>query len=256
MKGELSFEAMPFNAYNGFRRPTSKHSEFEAAAVNFETTRVASGSGNLNIFALSRVIPNDADYRKHIPLNFRLDAKKLVGEVAQDLSSRGKAAHFLTDLAHWGIVGIEIAADAGVLAIASPLLGVAASYMALGMPYLEAAEKIAAEWSATGFSRGVVMGADKRKATLLKDYFGSDYFPRNDAFPRGRDIAIANYSIGLRVGYVQGRVLAPNQRTIFWRDLGRRMGDQSYRGPKARWGRRDWIDWYVSSAAVFKRDHL
>jgi hypothetical protein len=91
------------------------------------------------------------------------------------------------------------------------------------MPYLAAAEKIAAEWSATGFSRGGVMGADKRKATLLKDYFGSDYFPRNDAFPRGRDIAIANYSIGLRVDYVQGRVLAPNQRTIFWHDLGLRM---------------------------------
>ena len=256
MNGGLNFEAMPIERYDGFRTRTSERSDFEAGVAVFETTtRVAPGSKSVNVFALSRAIPNDPDYRKHVPLNYRLNAKKIVGEVAQDLSSRGESAHFWTDLVHWGIVGVEIFAEAGILAIASPILAAAASLMALGLPYLAAAEEIATNWSATGFSRGVVMGADGRRAKLVKEYFGSDY-PPNYPFPRGRDIAIANYQMGLLVGYVQGRVLVPNQRAIFWRDLGRRMGDQSYRGPVARWARRDWIDWYVSSAAVFRRDHL
>ena len=100
------------------------------------------------------------------------------------------------------------------------------------------------------------MGADKRRANMVKDYFGNDYFPPNPMFPRGRSIAIANYRLGLLAGYVQGRLLSPNQRAIFWRDLGHRMGDQSYRGSPTQWTRRDWIDSYVSAAAVFRRDHL
>jgi hypothetical protein len=211
-------------------------------------------------FALASVIPDDPNYRKYIPINYKLNAKEIVGEVAQDLSSRGKSAHFLVELAHWGLVGAEISAEASTLvaglAIAGPILGLVSVGLALGAPYYEAGEKIAADWSATGFSRGVVMGADKRRAHLVKDYFGNDYFPPKPEFPRGRSIAIANYKMGLLVGYVNGRALSKNQRAIFWRDLGHRMGDQSYRGPNSRWGRSEWIDWYVTAAFVFRRDHL
>jgi hypothetical protein len=211
-------------------------------------------------FALASVIPDDPNYQKYIPINYRLNAKKIVGEVAQDLSSRGKSAHFWVELAHGGLVAAEIFGEAFTLvaglAIAGPILGLVATGLALGAPYYEAGEKIASNWSATGFSRGVVIGADKRRAHLVKDYFGNDYFPPNPAFPRGRSIAIGNYKMGLLVGYVNGRALSENQRAIFWRDLGHRMGDQSYRGPNSRWGRREWIDWYVTAAAVFRRDHL
>ena len=156
------------------------------------------------------MIPDDPDYRKHIPLNYRLNAKKLVGEVAQDLSSRGKSAHFWIELAHWGIVLAEMFELAGALAIASPILGTILTFLALGEPYRELAEEIAAEWSGRGFSRGVVMGADGRSAKLLKEYFGSDYIPPYSGFPRGRAIAMANYRMGLLVGYALGRVLCPN----------------------------------------------
>jgi hypothetical protein len=213
-------------------------------------------------FALVRSIPDDPDYRKHVPINYRLNAKKIVGEVAQDLSSKGKSAHFWVELTHLGLVAAEIFAEASLLvaglAIGAPVLALAAVFLALGAPYYEAAEKIGAKWAATGFSRGVVMGANKRKASLVKDYFGNDYFPPNPQFPRGRSIAMANYKVGLLVGYVQGRVLSlsPNQHVIFWRDLGHRMGNQSHRGPQGQWKRREWIDWYVTAAAVFRRDHL
>ena len=211
-------------------------------------------------YALLRAIPDDPDYRKHIPLNYRLNAKSIVGEVAQDISQRGPKAHFWVELAHWGIVAAEIFAEASLLvaglAIAAPLLALAGSFLALGVPYAEAAEKIAAQWAATGFSRGVVMGADRRKARLLKEYFGNDYFPPNPAFPRGRDVAMANYKVGLLVGYVQARLLTKNQHVIFWRDLGHRMGNQSYRGPQQQWQQRQWVDWYVEVAATFRRHHL
>lgn len=211
-------------------------------------------------FALGRKIPDDPNYQRHVPLEYRLDAKAIVGEVAQDIGTRGHRAHFWVEVGHMALVAAKIAFEASTLvaglAIGAPLLAAVGNFMALGAGYVEAAQKIAARWAATGYSRGVVMGANRRPASLLKDYFGNDHFPPNPAFPRGRDVAIANYRMGLLVGYVHGRALTNNQHVIFWRDLGRRMGDQSHRGPQNKWGRREWIDWYVELAAVFRRDHL
>jgi hypothetical protein len=101
-----------------------------------------------------------------------------------------------------------------------------------------------------------VMGADRRPARRLMETFGRLFFPPNPIFPRGRDVAVANYRAGMAAGYVQGRLLSDNQRAIFWRDLGHRMGDQSYRGPQSQWGPRDWVDWWTDVAAYFRRDHL
>lgn len=211
-------------------------------------------------YALLGVIPNVPNYPRNTPVNYRLNAKKIVGVIAQDLSSKGKSAHFWVELAHSGLMAAEIFAEGSLLvaglAIAGPLLAVAGSFLALGAGYYEAAEKIAEEWSATGFSRGVVMGAEGRKAKLLKDYFGNACCPPNRFFEKGRDIAIANYRMGLLVGYVQGRLLCPNQRIIFWRDLGVRIGDQSYRGPSKQWTARGWVNWYIDAAAAFKSAHL
>jgi hypothetical protein len=240
------FETIPWNGEAEFGMEMSK--------------TPASGPAQTSTFALVRAIPDDSDYRKHVPLNFRLDAKKIVGEVAQDLSSKGKSADFWVELSHAGLTAAEIFAETstlvGALAIAGPLLGLVSTGLALGAGYREAGEKIAADWSATGFARGAVMGADRRPASQVKDYFGNDYFPPNPQFPRGRLIAMRNYKMGLLIGYAQGRRLSGNQRTIFWRDLGQRMGDQTYRGPTAQWQRRDWLDWYVSAAAVFRANHL
>jgi outer membrane protein OmpA-like peptidoglycan-associated protein len=211
-------------------------------------------------YPLLGLIPNVADYQKYVPINYRLDAKKVIGGVAQDISQNGPKAHFWIDLAHWGIVGAEIAAEGSLLvaglAIASPILAMVANFIALGLGCVEAAEIVAKNWSATGFSRGVVMGADKCKSSQVRDYFANDYFPPNPTCPQARDVAIANYKMGLLVGYVHGRLLCPNQRTIFFRDLGHRMGNQSYRGDTKKWSRREWVDWYASSAAIFRKYHL
>lgn len=210
-------------------------------------------------YPLLGLIPN-LPGKPAVPIDYKLDAKQVIGEVARDVSQRGKSAHFWVELAHAGLVAAEIFAEGSLivagLAIAGPLLGLVGTFLALGSGYQEAAEEIAKEWSATGYSRGVVMGAEGRKARELKDYFGNLYFPPNHFFPKGRDVAIANYRVGLLVGYVHGRLLCPNQRALFWRDLGKRMGDQSYRGDSKSWTRRGWIDWYMTAAATFKGAHL
>lgn len=211
-------------------------------------------------YPLLGLIPN-LPGRLAVPINYTLNAKKVIGEVAKDLSSRGKSAHFWVELAHAGLVAAEIFAEGSLivagLAIAGPLLGLAGSFLAIGAGYYEAGEKIAEEWSASGYARGLVMGAEgKKQARRMNEFFGNACCPPNHFFPKGRDIAIANYRMGLLVGYVHGRLLCPNQRALFWRDLGARMGDQSYRGPQQQWTQRGWVDWYISAAATFRKAHL
>ncbi|CAA9891952.1 hypothetical protein METHB2_530027 [Candidatus Methylobacter favarea] len=229
--------------------------EFEGEAVGRAST-----TPQRSTFALARVIPDDPNFQKYVPINYRLNAKKIVGETAHDLS-KGLRIHHGVEIVHVLFTAAEIIAEAtvvaglllGGIALAAAAVG---NFLALGAPYLEAAKKISANWASSGFSRGVVMDADKRQAQLVKNYFGNDYFPPNSAFPRSRSIAIANYKMGLLVGYVNGRALSQNQRRIFWRDLSHRMGDQSYRGSQKQWTRREWIDSYVTAAAIFRRDHL
>jgi hypothetical protein len=213
--------------------------------------------------SLRDVIPDDPNYQKIIPIEYRLDAKGIVGDFAEDLQ-QGKSAHVWSELAHLGIAagemsglieGLGLVGTALTLA-AGPVAALAALFSALGAPYQEIAEKIAKDWSASGYSRGAVMGANQRPGRLLREYWGNLYFPQNPYLRQGANIARLNHNAGLVAGFVQGRALTPNQRQIFFRDLGRRMGDQSYRGPTSRWRSRDWRDWYTDSASAFRRHHL
>ena len=74
--------------------------------------------------------------------------------------------------------------------------------------------------------------------------------------PRIRIDCFGDTRAGLVAGYAQGRALCPAQRAILMRDLGRRMGDQSWRGPQARWTALGWSEWYTDLAATFWGAHL
>jgi outer membrane protein OmpA-like peptidoglycan-associated protein len=230
--------------------------------VTFEPETVCVvGPSQAATYPLLRVVPNRQDVPRELKLDFRLHAKKMIGDVAQDIGQRGHKAHFWVELAHAGLTAAEIFAEGsalvGLLSIGAPLLALAGVFMALGAPYAEAAKEIAEDWSARGYARGVVMGADGRKAALLRDYFGNDVMPKNHFFDQGQKIATANYRLGLLVGFVHGRLLCPNQRAAFWADMRNRLqGDPSYRGPSKQWSRREWIDWYVTTAATFRASHL
>jgi len=207
-------------------------------------------------------VPNVPDYRP-LPIEFRIDAKKMVGDLAQDLHGLGEKAAVLMEAAHWGIASVEIfelisatSALAGVLAVLGPVLAWTSGFVALGAPYVEAAKEIAARHAASGFSIGLVMGASGASFRKMREYFGNTTFPPNDFFPQGRAIATANYRAGLVAGFAQARALCPAQRAVVMRDIGRRMGDQSYRGDQARWGDKERIDWFIAAAATFNAAHL
>ncbi len=203
-------------------------------------------------YALLRVIPDRANHARFVPLDYRINAKAIVGKLSVDLQQlkTPDAKETLTFARQvFKMVGGDDPFSFLLNLLAGPLKNVPGGYLA-------AAGKIADDWAARGVSRGVVLGADGKSQQYLLDTFGREYIPANHAFPYGRKVAAANYGGGLLAGYVQGRALSRNQRAIFWRDLGRRMGDQSFRGPASSWGGRQWSDWYVDAAAAFRRHHL
>jgi hypothetical protein len=140
-----------------------------------------------------------------------------------------------------------------VFPIVSAVIG---QWFSLGAGYAAGRAAVAKENMESGFSRGVVMGADGRKPELLKDYFWK-FSPDPNAFDEeaGR-IGQTAYNQGLVAGFMQGRELSKDQRSWLWKDLGHRIGDQSWRGESSTWSRNDWIDWYITVAATFRKDHL
>lgn len=211
--------------------------------------------------ALPHAIPDDPDYRKHIPIEYRIDARAIVQDLIDDLSHGVDLAHAV-EAAH-GLVAIsEIFELVSALSLFAGPLAAVNLFLSLGTPYLEAAIHIAGEWSASGYSRGAVLGAERRAngspipARQVRDYFGNQDVDRYPGFDQGQAVGLATYRAGLLGGYSQGRLLSQNQRTIFWRDLGSRLGDQSYRGPQAQWTQLDWRGWYTDVAACFRRYHL
>jgi hypothetical protein len=94
-----------------------------------------------------------------------------------------------------------------------------------------------------------------RPSSLVREYFGNLVFT-NTFYQEGANVAKASHDAGLVTGYLHGRALRQNQRTIFWHDLGYRMGDQSYRGPQSQWSSQDWSFWYTDAAGYFRRYHL
>ena len=203
-------------------------------------------------YALLRAIPDRADYKSVVPLDYRLNAKAIVGNLAQDLQKlKDPSASQLGKMA----MGIfKVASGANPVTLMSRILIGALKNIPGG--YLAAGAKIAADEAANGFSHGVLAGALERSTAEVRDMFGNRSFARNKHLPSGRAIAIANYQAGLLAGYAQGRALSKNQRDIFWHDLSARAGDQTYRGHSSRWTRKQWSDWYMDIGGVFRRYHL
>jgi hypothetical protein len=239
------FEALPFELEEeGVFGESDFMFEAYEGEGEFETA-VPSGSD------LLRIIPDRSDFHRFIPLEYRLDAKAIVGKLAQDLQElKSPSANDLRKAA-----GDTINFVAGT-SIKAPVKILIDTLKNIPGGYLGAAANIAREWAARGFSRGVVLGADGRSKSYMLELFGRGEIGRFDAFPYGRRVAIANYGAGLVAGFVQGRSLSPRQKVIFWRDLGHRMGDQSKRGPQSQWNRAQWRNWYLDVSIAFWRYHL
>ena len=146
-----------------------------------------------------------------------------------------------------------IAALGEFFPVVSAVIG---QWFSLGAGYAAGRAAVAKENMASGFSRGVVLGADGRKPDALKAYFWKFQPDSNVVDHEAGKIAQAAYNQGLVTGFMQGRELNKKQREWFWRDIGHRAGDQSFRGDPSNWTKSDWLDWYILAAATFRRFHL
>jgi hypothetical protein len=148
----------------------------------------------------------------------------------------------------------------GVTAIA-PLVAWVGTFFALGSGYAEARAIISRRRIRSGFTLGVVMGADHRKWPEVKSMFW-EYGPESNAFdPDAGKIAQKAFNAGLVAGFLQGREVdeAPRKKKYFWTSIGASLtpGDRSeFGGDSKSWSDLTWRNWYLTASVKFDNLYL
>ena len=107
-----------------------------------------------------------------------------------------------------------------------------------------------------GFAYGIVVGADKRKWSYVKEHF-LEVRPEPNSFdPEAGRIAQKAFNLGLATGFIQGREIAKSARKMefFWKSIGAALSPTDrawYSGNTKTWGRQMWRDWYITAAVKF-----
>jgi hypothetical protein len=202
------------------------------------------------VTALIRAIPDDPDWAKHVPLEYRLDAKEIVDFLLEDLH-QAKARvgddlerlHTGVEFADWGIALAEMFEVAGAAMLFGPVLATAGLFLSLGAGYAAANEAIAIEQARVGFSLGVVTSSQGMSAARIKEHWGDSWSRYGAGAADNANAVSKTYRLGgLGAGFLQGRRLSANQRTVFWKDLQRRLTTT----------KPDWVAW----AGVFLNAHV
>jgi hypothetical protein len=146
-------------------------------------------------------------------------------------------------------------------AVVAPVAAEAAVFVALGNAHADAINSLIDDEIRSGFSRGVVLGADDRKADYVKSNFVKHSPVRNSVYPEYGTKLQNAYNRALVAGYAQGRRLLESkaQRSAFFEDLYARMSvhpSVAYGEDQDTWSERSWTNYYIDCAATFRRDHL
>jgi hypothetical protein len=178
-------------------------------------------------------------------------------------------AMFMVDEAIVGTTGVigagSTAGAVGVLGIAAevaaPVAAEAAVLLAIGNAHAEAINSILDDQIRSGFSRGVVLGADDRPPSYVKENFVKFSPVSNAVYPEyGKKFQNA-YNRALVAGYAQGRKLLEHkdQRSAFFEDLYARMRVHpaiEHGEDQDQWSDRTWVNYYIDCAATFRATHL
>jgi hypothetical protein len=178
------------------------------------------------------------------------------------------------DAVHVGtLIALEMTAEAagtttatvaalGVgMEVLGPVAGEAAVLLALGNAHAEAINSLLEDEVRSGFSRGVVLGADDRPPSYVKENFVKFSPVSNAVYPEyGKKFQNA-YNRALVAGYMQGRKLLEHkdQRSAFFEDLYARMRVHpaiEHGEDQDSWSERDWINYYLDCASTFRATHL
>lgn len=145
------------------------------------------------------------------------------------------------------------------LEIVGPVAGMAAVYVALGNAHADAINSVVTDQILSGFSRGVVLGADSRPESFVKYHFMKHAPVPNSVYPE-YGVRFQNaYNRGLVAGYAQGKNLTKEESKALFLDLFSRMTvhpSVAYGEDSKAWSERTWVDYYVECGALFRRDHL
>jgi hypothetical protein len=143
--------------------------------------------------------------------------------------------------------------------IAGPIAGEGLVLFEIGSAHAEAINDLIKDQLASGFSRGVVLGADQRSGSYVKSNFVKFSPVPNSVYPEfGKRFQNA-YNRALIAGYAQGKALTDDERKAFFLDLFSRMSvhpSVEYGEDSKMWSDRTWIDYYIECAAVFRSHHL
>jgi hypothetical protein len=162
-------------------------------------------------------------------------------------------------------IGLGILEATGAVAlgfeIAGPLATAALFWIEVGGAHMEAINSLIRDEMLSGFSRGVVLGADDRTPEYVKANFVKRSPVRNSVYPE-YGVKFQNaYNQSLAAGYAQGRKLLENKarRAAFFEDLYARMSTHpsiEFGTDQDKWGERDWVNYYITCAATFRGHHL
>ena len=166
----------------------------------------------------------------------------------------------LVDAVHVGIGAAEVVGAVGLASeILGPIAGEAAVFIALGNAHAEAINSVITDQMLSGFSRGVVLGADRRSVDYMKSNFVKWSPVPNSVYPEyGKRFQNA-YNQALIAGYAQGKKLTKEESGAFFSDLFSRMSVSpavTYGADSKQWSDKTWVDYYVETAAVFRAHHL
>jgi hypothetical protein len=136
-----------------------------------------------------------------------------------------------------------------------------AAFMMIEGAHADAIKSTMRDEILSGFSRGVVLGADDRSTDYVWSNFAKHAPVPNSVYPEyGKKFQNA-YNRALVAGYIQGKkVLESNsKRSAFFEDLYSRMSVHpsiTYGDDQDKWSESTWKDYYITCAAKFRLHHL
>jgi len=151
---------------------------------------------------------------------------------------------------------LEIPLSVGVAIAAIGALG---PILAVAGPTADAINYQIKNERLSGFSQGLVVGVEKKKTFFAKVNFLDSHHNFNNQFIDYRTRFDNEYKRAFAAGYATGLGFTQFEGTTFFQHLWANMSQHprdKYGSDIARWSERIWVNYFIETAAVFRRLHL
>jgi|GEM_PF-1806407 len=173
------------------------------------------------------------------------------------LDTIGKAIDIITAIdTGLAIASIEMPL---VVALGVAALGIVAPHLPGASATLDAINYHIKDARMSGFSQGIVVGAQKKKVSFAKWHFINSHQNNNVAFPNYRKTFVNEYKRAFVAGYFTGLGFTSGESTMFFRHLISHMRPHpatKYGRDVSKWSEITWRNYFIDAAAIFRRLHL